>query len=66
MDFPIADLMDQDACYQKLLGLLHPAGLARACPAVCTHDRPQIAQSPEARTLRGLSADAPSRADIHQ
>ena len=30
MDFPIADLMDQDACYRKLLELLHPGGLA--CP----------------------------------
>jgi transposase-like protein len=30
MDFPILDLMDQPACYQKLLDLLHPDGLA--CP----------------------------------
>jgi transposase-like protein len=30
MDFPIADLMDEDACYAKLLGWLHPDGLA--CP----------------------------------
>jgi transposase-like protein len=30
MDFPIADLMDEGACYQKLVGLLHPAGLC--CP----------------------------------
>jgi transposase-like protein len=30
MDFPILDLMDQQACYQKLLDLLHPDGLA--CP----------------------------------
>jgi transposase-like protein len=30
MDFPILDLMDQGACYQKLLDLLHPDGLA--CP----------------------------------
>jgi transposase-like protein len=30
MDFPIADLLDQDACYRKLLALLHPDGLA--CP----------------------------------
>jgi transposase-like protein len=28
MDFPILDLMDQQACYQKLLDLLHPDGLA--------------------------------------
>jgi transposase-like protein len=30
MDFPLTDLMDEDACYQRLLGLLHPQGLA--CP----------------------------------
>jgi transposase-like protein len=30
MDFPIADLMDEDACYTKLVQWLHPSGLA--CP----------------------------------
>jgi transposase-like protein len=30
MDFPIAHLLDQDACYKKLVDLLHPGGLA--CP----------------------------------
>ena len=30
MDFPIAELMDEDACYAKLLSILHPDGLA--CP----------------------------------
>ncbi len=30
MDFPIADLMDEDACYAKLLAWLHPDGLV--CP----------------------------------
>ena len=30
MDFPLTDLMDQGACYQKLMDLLHPDGLA--CP----------------------------------
>src|SRR6516165_11113175 len=30
MDFPIHDLMNEDACYQFLLDLLHPAGLR--CP----------------------------------
>ena len=30
MDFPIIDLMDEAACYQKLLDLLHPDGLV--CP----------------------------------
>jgi transposase-like protein len=30
MDFPILDLMDEATCYQELLDLLHPDGLA--CP----------------------------------
>jgi transposase-like protein len=30
MDFPITDLLDQVACYRKLVSLLHPGGLA--CP----------------------------------
>ena len=36
MDFPIADLMDEDACYAKLLGWLHPDGLA--CPRCGARD----------------------------
>ena len=30
MDFPIAEFMDEDACYAKLVAVLHPAGLV--CP----------------------------------
>ncbi len=30
MDFPIAEFMDEDSCYEKLVDLLHPEGLA--CP----------------------------------
>jgi transposase-like protein len=30
MDFPITELMDEDACYAKRVGWLHPDGLA--CP----------------------------------
>jgi hypothetical protein len=30
MDFPIADLMDERACYDRLVEVLHPDGLA--CP----------------------------------
>src|SRR5512147_15709 len=37
MDFPIAELMDQDACYAKLLHWLHPDGLA--CPRCGARDR---------------------------
>ena len=36
MDFPIIDLMDRDACYQKLLELRHPQGLA--CPRCAAGD----------------------------
>jgi hypothetical protein len=40
MDFPILDLMDQDACYHKLVGLLHPGGLA--CPSCKTDDHIRV------------------------
>ena len=36
MDFPIADLLDQEARYAKLLALLHPDGLA--CPRCGARD----------------------------
>jgi transposase-like protein len=36
MDFPIAELMDQDACYAKLLHWLHPDGLV--CPRCGARD----------------------------
>lgn len=37
MDFPLIDLMDDDACYAKLVKLLHPDGLA--CPRCGERDR---------------------------
>jgi len=37
MDFPLTDLMDQGACYQKLVALLHPGGLT--CPTCKQADR---------------------------
>lgn len=37
MDFPIADLMDEDACLAKLIHWLHPEGLA--CPRCHRVDR---------------------------
>ena len=40
MDFPITDLMDQDACYAKLVALLHPGGLA--CPACKAADHLRV------------------------
>ena len=30
MDFPLIDLMDEQACYDQLVELLYPGGLA--CP----------------------------------
>ena len=36
MDFPIAELMDEDACYAKPLSWLHPDGLA--CPRCGARD----------------------------
>jgi transposase-like protein len=35
MDFPLLNLLDENACYHKLVALLHPQGLA--CP--CCHSR---------------------------
>ena len=37
MDFPITDLMDEDACYAKLVHWLHPHGLV--CPRCRRDDR---------------------------
>jgi transposase-like protein len=37
MDFPIFDLMDEDACYAKLVECLHPDGFA--CPRCGRDDR---------------------------
>ena len=37
MDFPLIDLMDQRACYDRLVELLHPGGLA--CPRCGADDR---------------------------
>ena len=37
MDFPLIDLMDERACYEKLVALLHPGGLA--CPRCGAGDR---------------------------
>ena len=43
MDLPIADLIDGDACYTKLVQWLHPRGLARprcgACDGLRVHRR---------------------------
>jgi transposase-like protein len=40
MDFPITDLMDEDACYAKLVAWLHPEGLA--CPRCHRPDRMRV------------------------
>ena len=37
MDFPLIDLMDQRACYDRLVDMLHPGGLA--CPRRHAGDR---------------------------
>jgi transposase-like protein len=36
MDFPLSDLLDEDACYRRLLDILHPGGLA--CPRCSARD----------------------------
>jgi transposase len=40
MDFPITDLMDEDACYAKLVAWLHPGGFA--CPRCGLDDRMSV------------------------
>jgi transposase-like protein len=40
MDFPIGELMDESACYQFLVGLLHPEGLA--CPHCGARDHLKV------------------------
>ena len=40
MDFPLLELLDPDACYARLLRLLHPGGLA--CPRCGGRDRPAV------------------------
>lgn len=43
MDFPITDLMDEDACYAELVTWLHPDGLA--CPRCRRADRMRVHRS---------------------
>jgi hypothetical protein len=40
MDFPIGELMDEQACYEFLVGLLHPEGLA--CPHCSDRDHLRV------------------------
>jgi transposase-like protein len=49
MDFPIAELMDEAACYAKLLAWLHPGGLA--CPRCHRADRMRVHRSRRAPVL---------------
>jgi hypothetical protein len=42
MDFPIADPLDEDACYAKILRWLHPTGLD--CPRCHKRDRMTVAR----------------------
>ena len=49
MDFPIVDLLDQDACDHKLLDLLHPDGLA--CPRCHARDTLKVHRRPRAPVL---------------
>jgi transposase-like protein len=43
MDFPIIDLMDEDACYAELVRWLHPDGLA--CPRCHRADQMRVHRS---------------------
>ena len=69
MDFPITDLMDEDACYAKLVAWLHPDGLA--CPRCRGRDRmarpppqprpgPRLPLRPLPAGLQRLHRDGPA------
>ena len=65
MDFPIIDLMDEDACYAQLISWLHPEGLA--CPRCHQADRMRIHRSyrapcgiTAAATVAGSSTPSPA------
>ena len=49
MDFPITDLMDEDACYAELVRWLHPDGLA--CPRCGQADRMRVHRSHRAPVI---------------
>ena len=66
MDFPITDLMDEEACYATLVAWLHPSGLA--CPRCHRGDRMMIHRCHRARswtsgaiTVAGSSTPSPAR-----
>ena len=66
MDFPIQELMDEDACYRLILRWLHPAGLA--CPRCLEDDRMAVHRryrepviDTAAATASGSSTPSPAR-----
>ena len=66
MDFPITELMDEDACYAKLVAWLHPDGLA--CPRCGARDRMGVHRRHRAPVLdyrcgpaSGSSTPSPAR-----
>ena len=67
MDFPITDLMDEDACYARLVAWLHPDGLGLpALPAAATAWASTAAAAPRssttaAATAAGSSTPSPAR-----
>ena len=52
MDFPVADLMDERACYDRLVSVLHPRGLA--CPGCGAADRLGVHRRHRDPVLDGL------------
>ena len=66
MDFPITDLMDEDACYAQLVAWLHPEALA--CPRCHRADRMRVHRCHRApcgitaaATAAGSSTPSPAR-----
>jgi hypothetical protein len=53
MDFPIAELRDEDACYERLVAILHPDGLG--CPRSKSRDDPKVHRRHRAPVLDSRS-----------
>jgi hypothetical protein len=67
MDFPSAGFMDEDACYEKLVDILHPDGFT--CPRCRAHDGLRVHRRDRrcgraSQTADGLLRDAQGVADL--
>ncbi len=57
MDFPLIDLMDELACYEELLALLHPGGLG-STPCVGRSRRSSRCSGRSTIAYRGVNSES--------